>query len=150
MSIQTQEAIQNIINTLQTYTMSVQGYNELAYSHSDSWEQQREAYEHWVNLHVAYSQYMNDVNQLAATFTDEISIPVNPGSYVGIGILGVGVIYLMAPVDVVEYPFKQTVGMNMLPALELFVGGLPEGSIIYTLGATYTIQQGQAVNLTVG
>lgn len=153
MNIQIQEAIQGIVNSLNLYTASLQGYNELAYASADNWEQQREAYDSWLAVYHQYNQYNTDVLAFANTLTNEILVPVELNSVVGIGILGVGVIYFAVsvfPNGGYSCPIYETVTDNFAPVNHIGVGGLPEGTLVYTPTGTYTIQQGHAVNLTAG
>ena len=147
------EAIQDIVNSLNLYTASIQGYNELAYANADNWEQQREAYNSWLAVYQQYNQYNTNVLAFANTLTNEVLVPVELNSVVGIGVLGVGVIYFAVsvfPGGGYSCPVYETVIDDFAPVNHIGVGGLPEGTLVYTSTGTYIIQQGQAVNLTAG
>ena len=150
MNTQVEQALHDILNSLQTYTQSIQGYNELAYSAATEWNQQLEAYVHWVNAANAYNAYLNSISELGRSLTTEVMVPVELNTIVGIGIPGVGVIYTTAtvyPDGSTSLPMSETVQENFAPINHIGVGGLPNGTLIYTSVATYSIQDGQVTVL---
>ena len=154
MNSHVQEAIHQIINTLHTYTHAMQGYNEVAAHGATEWVEQRKAYECWTELNQSYINYLSEVNLLTQSLTGEVMVPVAPLSIVGIGILGIGVIYINSGSGIMTgnatHPFHESVDtIHNATGMVMHVGGLPDGTIIYTSTGTYSIQNGQAINLMV-
>ena len=163
MNTQVQESIQQIINAFNNHLIAVQEYNMAAYGGVSTWEEQRKIYDHWIKVDSANLTYLVKVDELMMSLTQEVNIPVIHNTYVGIGLLNVGVIYVCAPSRDIRYPFEPRIvsdfnqseimvlgdDPDLAEGLIMNVGGLPDGTYIYTQKATYVIQQGQPINLTV-
>lgn len=148
MNPQVQEVLHNIVNTLNLYTASLQGYNELALAGATTWEDQRQAYDHWLSLNQHYTQYVGEVSALTQSLTSDIRVPVPAQSIIGIGILGVGIIYVntTSMTGPAVHPYQETSEPEFnSTGLAMSVGGLPNGTVIYTSIATYAIHDGQAL-----
>lgn len=151
MSTQIQESIQQAYLSLQQYGLAVEAYNHTAPHAANSWEEQRQAYDAWVNVNYTYTSYVADINAIKNALTNEVLIPVTMNSYVGIGILGLGIVYLHVSINVnggYTHPIWEIANPETGDvSINIAVGGLPDGTIIYTNTGTYTIQEGQAVLL---
>lgn len=151
MNPQVQESLHNIVNTLNLYTASLQGYNELALAGATTWEDQRQAYDHWMNLQQHFVQYVGEVSALTHSLTPDIRVPVPAQSIVGIGILGVGIIYVntTSMTGPATHPYQETQEPEFnSTGLAMCVGGLPDGTVIYTSIATYVLHEGQVLLMT--
>lgn len=152
MSTNVQNAIQLAVAELTNYAGAVQHYNNCAMGQITNHTEQRMVYDAWVNAKYTYVGYIAQLNEIKQALTTELLIPVTLNSCVGIGILGVGVIYIEVGIgingDYVHPIVKCDNGENM-PNSSIALGGLPDGTYIYTNQTTYVIEQGQAINLMV-
>ena len=155
MTTNAQDAINTTILALNRYVSAIHEYNTIVQQNITEWAEQRNVYEAWLSANNWYMQYLAGVSSLTQSLTSETRIPVPALSVVGIGILGLGVIYIESDSGIMvgnpSHPFYETVEPEYNETgYVMHVGGLPEGTIIYTTLGTYSIQQGQAINLMVG
>lgn len=155
MNTQVDEVLKDIVNCLNQYTQGIQTYNSLTSFSSTEWVDQRTAYDAWVNANNSYINYLSTINILTQVLTQDLVVPVPALSTIGIGILGLGIIYINTGtaahlLSAGMHPFyESTIPEHNQTGYIMAVGGLPNGTVIYTSIATYLIQDGKVTELTV-
>lgn len=144
------ESIDNAIFSSNVYLTALSNYTNLVNNSYNDPESQRKIYDAYV-IAEYYGHALNSmISNLSNNITSDVQIPVQYlDSTIGIGIPGLNVLYYSATASgYSNNPFVFTKNKETKETfLHFNVGGLPDGTMIFTGLETYTITNGQPVLL---